>query len=117
MVDKNQVKQVILNLLVNAQQSFSPDEDRKHPEKIVTIKTSTAEGFVYIEINDNGRGIDSKNIDKVFTPFFTTKDPKKNIGLGLSISCGIVEQHNGKIHVKSSPKDGSSFIINLPAVI
>jgi signal transduction histidine kinase/DNA-binding response OmpR family regulator len=115
MIDKNQIKQVILNLLVNAQQSFTPEEDSRHPEKTVTIKTSAAEGLVYLEINDNGCGIDSKNIDKVFTPFFTTKDPKKNIGLGLSISCGIVEQHNGKIHVKSSPKDGSSFIINLPA--
>ncbi len=113
-IDFNQIKQVLLNLFVNAQQSFNSQEERSQTEKIVTIRTSSAEGQVYVEVNDNGAGIDSRIVDKIFMPFFTTKDPKKNIGLGLSISYGILEQHNGKIHVKSTPKEGSSFIINIP---
>ena len=113
-MDVNQIKQVLLNLLVNAQHSFLQQEDRNQPEKVVTVKTSSAEGQIYVEVNDNGCGIDSKIISKVFAPFFTTKDPAKNIGLGLSISYGILEQHNGKIHIKSIPREGSSFIINIP---
>jgi len=114
-IDVNQIKQVLLNLLVNAQHSFASQEERNQAERVVTVKSSSVEGQVYVEVNDNGCGIDSKIIDKVFDPFFTTKDPKKNIGLGLSISYGILEQHNGKIHLKSIPREGSSFIINIPA--
>jgi signal transduction histidine kinase len=116
-VDFNQIKQVLLNLLINAQQSFGEEQERRQAEKIVTIKTSSAEGQVYIEVNDNGSGMDPKIIEKIFAPFFTTKDPKKNIGLGLSISYSIIEQHNGKIHVKSMPREGSSFLINIPVSV
>ncbi|MBN1823002.1 MAG: response regulator [Endomicrobiales bacterium] len=112
--DSNQIKQVLLNLLVNAQQSFVSGADAKG-DRTVVIRTSSEEGQVYVEVNDNGCGIDSKTLGRIFDPFFTTKDPQKNIGLGLSISYGIIEQHNGKIHVKSAPKEGSSFIVNIPS--
>lgn len=116
-MDENQVKQVILNLLVNAKQSFPVlgDDDRiDAPEKRVTVSTVLNGDLVEIRVRDNGPGIDTGILDKVFDPFFTTKDPNRFIGLGLSISHGIIERHRGKLSVQSSPQDGTTFIISLP---
>ena len=69
---------------------------------------------MYISFADNGQGMSKEVQEKIFDPFFTTKDVGKGTGLGLSISYGIIENHRGEIQVKSTPGEGSEFIIRLP---
>jgi signal transduction histidine kinase len=65
-----------------------------------------------VGISDNGCGIDEKNLKKIFEPFFSTKN--SGTGLGLSVSYGIVKNHNGDIRVSSTPGKGTTFTIELP---
>ena len=107
----SQLNQVFMNLFVNAAQAM-PDERRG----IIRIRTGTSgddEG-VWIEIDDNGRGIPPDVIDRIFDPFFTTKPVGKGTGLGLSLSYGIVQKHHGHITASSSPETGTCFRITLP---
>jgi PAS domain S-box-containing protein len=105
--DPIQVQQVFLNILNNAMEAVE-----KHGK--VVVKTWSEDGRVAISFSDNGRGIPSENLDKIFTPFFTTKPPGKGTGLGLSICYGIIEKLNGKIDVTSEPGKGTTFTIHLP---
>jgi len=105
--DFNQLVQVIINLIVNAIQAM------KEGGKL-TIKTSQDDSWVRINIADTGQGILSENMDKLFTPFFTTKEDVKGVGLGLAVSYGIIERHGGRIEVQSEVGKGSTFIIVLP---
>jgi signal transduction histidine kinase len=68
---------------------------------------------VRIEIRDTGVGISKENLNKLFTPFFTTKEKGKGVGLGLPVVHGIIEQHKGKIEVESEPNIGTTFTIYL----
>jgi len=68
--------------------------------------------MVEIRVTDNGKGMAEETIDKIFDPFFT--DKKSGNGLGLAITHGIIEQHDGAIDVKSTPHEGSTFTIRLP---
>ncbi len=70
---------------------------------------------VFIEFTDTGEGIPEENLTRIFEPFFTTKDVGKGTGLGLATSYGIVEDHGGKIGVKSKVGHGTTFTIELPA--
>jgi len=107
--DFNQVLQVFINLTVNAIQSMT--EGGK-----LTIRTSIAEeDWVQVSFQDTGCGISTENIDKLFTPFFTTKEDVKGVGLGLSVSHGIIERHGGRIEVESQEGKGSIFTIFLPS--
>jgi len=83
LTDGNQLKQVFLNIINNAADAITP------PGKII-ISTSNNTSYINIEIADTGNGIDSANIDKIFLPFFTTKEVGKGTGLGLSVSYGII---------------------------
>ena len=105
--DPIQVQQVFLNILNNAVEAVE-----KHGE--IVVKTWSENGRVAISFSDNGRGIPPENLDKIFTPFFTTKPPGKGTGLGLSICYGIIEKLNGKIDVRSEPGKGTTFTIHLP---
>ena len=109
-VDGNTIKQVLMNLLINASQAM-PDGGR------IIVKTALVENGkqLAIAISDTGQGISKENIPKIFDPFFTTKGPEKGTGLGLSVSYGIVQQHGGRISVDSIPGKGSTFTILLPA--
>jgi signal transduction histidine kinase len=69
---------------------------------------------VWIEVADDGAGIPAAIMDKIFDPFFTTKPVGKGTGLGLSLSYGIVQKHNGRISVSSTPGVGTTFRITLP---
>ena len=69
---------------------------------------------VRIEISDTGPGIPEDVVPHIFEPFFTTKEEGEGTGLGLSLAYNIVEDHHGNIHVKSGPKEGTTFIIDLP---
>ncbi|MFY9153723.1 MAG: PAS domain S-box protein [Prolixibacteraceae bacterium] len=109
-------EQVILNMLVNAKDAIDDKkrENGKNVQKRIDIYTKKIEKQIIIEIKDNGTGIDSKIIDKVILPFFTTKPPGRGTGLGLSISYGIIKELGGDIEIKSNPKIGTSIFIKLP---
>jgi signal transduction histidine kinase len=105
----SQINQVLLNLIVNAAQSI-PDGK----EGAITIRTSSDDISVFIEIEDNGQGMSDDVLQKIFDPFFTTKDPGKGTGLGLSVSQKIIQDHAGSLTVVSSVGVGSIFKISLP---
>jgi predicted ATPase/signal transduction histidine kinase len=102
-----QLNQVFMNILANA-------IDAINDTGTITIKTSLENDLIKISIKDTGKGIDSKQKEKIFEPFYTTKEPGKGTGLGLSISHGIIEKHKGKINFKSEAGKGSEFIITIP---
>lgn len=103
----SQLNQVFWNILSNAIEAL----DGKGK---ITIETSMPFGKLVISIKDNGIGMTKKIKRRIFDPFFTTKEVGKGIGLGLSISYGIVEKHGGEILVITAPKRGSEFRIILP---
>ncbi len=83
----------------------------------LTVGTRLTEDskFMEIEISDTGCGIPQEHLSKLFDPFFSTKSTGEGTGLGLSVSLGIVQRHNGTIDVKSKVGEGSTFIIRFPA--
>ncbi|MBE0364530.1 two-component system, NtrC family, sensor kinase [Pseudoalteromonas ulvae UL12] len=105
---KNQLEQVILNILVNAKQAM-PDGGE------ISISTYMDDDFICISIQDFGCGMDEATQQKLFDPFFTTKPVGIGTGLGLSISFGIIEAHHGTIEVSSKVGEGSCFTIKLPS--
>ncbi|HEX7365034.1 MAG TPA: PAS domain S-box protein [Dehalococcoidia bacterium] len=107
MADFDQLHQVCTNLILNAIQAM-PQGGK------LTIRTSAGNGQLKMEIHDTGCGISPKNMRKLFTPFFTTKQEVKGVGLGLAISYGIIQRHNGKIEVHSKEGEGTTFTICLP---
>jgi|GEM_PF-1980571 len=116
--DIGQIEQVLLNLLVNAKHAL---QDKKKAEgKRIIIKTMSVEDKIVIKVSDNGIGIKKCNIDKIFQPFFSTKGAySKNskipgAGLGLSVSFGIIENHQGTLEVESEENQGTTFTITLP---
>lgn len=117
MADPNQLQQVFLNLLINAQQAVS---ERKN-EGEISLETSLindSQGenkqFVLVTISDNGKGIQKNILAKIFDPFFTTKPVNKGTGLGLSVSHGIIKEHNGNIYAENNEGEGARFYIELP---
>ncbi|MBI5599082.1 MAG: MCP four helix bundle domain-containing protein [Deltaproteobacteria bacterium] len=104
-----QINQVFMNLLMNAAQAIP--EGKKGE---IGLKTSFRDGFVTVEISDNGAGIPAKIGQKVFDPFFTTKPVGSGTGLGLSISYGIIKEHNGEIGFLSEAGRGTTFFVKLP---
>ena len=111
-LDRSQMQQVFLNILINAQHSM-PDGGT------LTISIRKEGGFMAIDFSDTGEGIDGSIIDRIFEPFVTTKGAigrgsLPGYGLGLSVSYGIVKQHDGEISVRSAVGRGSTFTIRLP---
>jgi two-component system sensor histidine kinase HydH len=79
----------------------------------VTVKTQlSGEGLSEIAVIDRGSGIEPKNLENIFNPFFTTKSD--GVGFGLAIVSKIIDEHGGKIHVESTPGEGSVFRVQLP---
>lgn len=110
MGDMNQLMQVFLNLITNAEQAIL--EVRDHGT--IKVRIEPAGEFVRILVQDDGVGISRDIISKIFDPFFTTKRPGRGTGLGLSISMAIIREHGGDIAAEPLPTGGSLFVISLP---
>ncbi|MCC7511465.1 MAG: hypothetical protein IT296_02320, partial [Anaerolineae bacterium] len=110
-VDRNQMKQVFLNLFHNALQAMPTGGELK-------LQTSRASRdgreWVVASVRDTGQGILPEHRERVFEPFFTTKSNQAGTGLGLSVTYGIVTDHGGVIEVESQPGEGSTFTVWLP---
>ncbi len=103
-----QLEQVLLNLTRNAIEAMHDNTG----ERLLQISAYQQGGAVYIEVSDNGHGIDAVLQEKLFTPFVTTK--QQGMGLGLSISQGIIEAHGGQMRLESTSGEGTRFTIMLP---
>jgi two-component system NtrC family sensor kinase len=109
--NETQLQEVFLNLILNARDAM-PDKGKL----TISAQPKDKEKFVEIAFRDTGCGITGENLEKIFTPFFTTKKEKKAVGLGLSISYRIIKNHNARIEVESKPNKGATFRIKLPAI-
>ncbi|MBI5376486.1 MAG: sensor histidine kinase [Candidatus Schekmanbacteria bacterium] len=124
--DEEQIKQAILNVLLNSIQAMdkngritistfqesSGTSARDLSEQEITVGKMPAVQCVNISFTDNGSGIIPENMEKIFNPFFTTRE--NGTGLGLSITRRIIENHRGSIHVQSRVNEGTTFVIKLP---
>ncbi len=116
LADPNHLKQVFLNVLLNAADAI--EEKIKNPghtgSGTIEIHTTNKGETIYIEFRDNGCGIDEKHLPHIFDPFYTTKDPGKGTGLGLSVSYKLIQGLGGTILAKSIQGEGTHIIITLP---
>jgi len=108
--DSAQMQQVIINLIMNAAEATHKSGS---PRVSVTTRTGPEETILF-EVLDNGEGIPSEHLPKIFDPFFSTKEEGKGVGLGLSVVYGIVDSHGGDIDVKTTIGKGTLFTVSLP---
>ncbi len=109
-VDFHQIQEVFLNIILNAEQTMTEAQGRGK----LTIKTGKIKSYVRISFTDDGPGISAEHLDKLFDPFFTTREKQGGTGLGLSVCHGIVAEHGGRLYAKSSPGKGATFFVELP---
>ncbi len=107
--DKSKLEQVFLNLFMNAGEAMAG-----HGTLTVTTRLNSLHA-VEIRISDTGPGIHPDHLPRIFDPFFTTKEVGRGVGLGLSVSYGIIKQHHGRIRVETGNPIGATFVIELPA--
>jgi len=109
LIDEHQIEQVLVNMSINAVHAMSPGG-------VLTITTRAGgDGdLVEVEVKDNGKGIPPQYISHIFDPFFSTKGVQ-GTGLGLSVSYGIIRNHNGNIRVDSEVGKGTKFTVELQA--
>lgn len=114
--DEEQLKQVFLNILLNAVEAMSGNGPDRPRTLIVSLEkgpvVAAGSRYLIVSFEDTGRGIEGRYLENIFDPFFTTKED--GTGLGLAISYGIVRRHQGEIEVKSAPEKGTCFKIKLP---
>jgi signal transduction histidine kinase len=110
--DGYQVQQVLLNLIINAEQAMLS----AHGRGVLVVRTwhDPQQEQIVLEINDDGPGIPDELQPKIFDPFFTTKEVGKGTGLGLTVAYAIVQEHGGRIRLDSRPGVGASFFVELP---
>jgi CheY-like chemotaxis protein len=108
-VSASELHQVLLNIINNAMDALESSGGT------IDISTRTDSGSIIIDIADNGPGISEANLSRIFDPFFTTKSVGKGTGLGLSICYGVVRHMGGNITVDSSPGQGTTFHVRIPA--
>lgn len=110
--DAGQLQQVFLNLIINAEMEMHT----AHGKGNLLIKTEVVSGNIRVSVKDDGPGIPKENMERLFTPFFTTREVGKGTGLGLSICHGIITQHQGRIYAESKPGEGATFFVELPVL-
>ena len=109
------LSQVFINILSNAIDAIIEKNDT-FEKSILTIHSFVSDEEIIIEFIDTGTGISPEHIDKLYDPFFTTKEIGKGTGLGLSISQGIIAEHNGKIFAVNNEKEGATITIQIPII-
>ena len=108
--DKVQLQQVVLNLLLNA---FQAMKDCPVNERQVSVRTELHDGHqVIVAVSDRGEGLKDGQLDKIFQPFYTTKE--NGLGLGLAISRSIVEAHGGRLWAQNNPDRGATICFTVP---
>jgi histidine kinase len=112
----NRLQQVLFNLVTNAGDAISQRQDTPPGGHVITIRTFARDGQVVVQIADTGVGIPEKARGKVFEPFYTTKETGQGMGLGLSITYGIVKDYGGDIRIISDENQGTTFILTFPAI-
>ncbi len=123
-VDSNQLRQVFLNLIINAADAVSFKGRESQGELIITTENplagegpcGRAKNWLHIHFSDTGAGIPEENLACIFDPFFTTKDPGKGTGLGLSVSFMIIESFGGTLRAESKVGEGTIMTVALPVV-
>jgi signal transduction histidine kinase len=110
LADEGQLKQVFLNLIINAETEMKSAHGGGH----LLIQTERIDNAVQISFADDGPGIAEENLWYLFVPFFTTRDLGKGTGLGLSLCYGIISQHGGRIYARSETGAGATFFVELP---
>ena len=123
-VDSNQLRQVFLNLIINAADAVSLKGRESQGELIITTENplagegpcGRAKNWLHIHFSDTGAGIPEENLACIFDPFFTTKDPGKGTGLGLSVSFMIIESFGGTLRAESKVGEGTIMTVALPVV-
>jgi signal transduction histidine kinase len=108
-VDKTQIQQVFLNIILNAEQAMSVNG-----KGTLTIETQHVDSYIRISFSDDGPGIKKEILSRLFEPFFTTKEIGAGTGMGLSMCYGIVTEHKGRIHAESEFGKGATFVVELP---
>lgn len=110
MADPNQLMQVFLNLLLNAEQAIREARDKG----TIRVRLGRNPDSVWVVFQDDGPGIATENLEHIFDPFFTTRRPGRGTGLGLSICKTVLREHGGNIEAASAPGGGAVFTITLP---
>ena len=108
-VDKDQIEQVLINLVKNAVQALDECDEMEEEKTLIISTQDLGKGGAAISIKDNGPGIEEDALKKIFIPFFTTK--KSGSGIGLSLSKQIMRQHKGSISVRSVLNEGTEFVL------
>lgn len=109
MADAAQIKQVVINLVLN-----SADAMEGRPHGKLTLQVLPSGKHFHLLVSDTGHGIQPEHVARIFDPFFTTKAPDRGTGLGLSVCYSVVKQHNGEISVAETSEQGSTFKVTLP---
>jgi signal transduction histidine kinase/CheY-like chemotaxis protein len=112
MADANQIQQVFLNIIINAEQAMRVDGGAG----TLRITTGVRGNMIALTFEDSGPGMSAETLRRIFDPFFTTKDAGEGTGLGLTISYGIIEDHGGRIWAESEAGRGTAFQIELPII-
>jgi two-component system NtrC family sensor kinase len=110
--DPHQLQQVLLNLIINAEQAMVSAHGRG--TLVLRSWQDPERDVVLLEVNDDGPGVSGDAMPRIFDPFFTTKHVGQGTGLGLTVAYAIVQEHGGRIRVESRPGEGASFVIELP---
>ncbi len=107
--NSQKIEQVLVNLLVNAGDAMQDDVKGE-----VIVRTRMDKGYILMDVEDNGMGMNEKTLKQIFDPFFTTKRARGGTGLGLPIAFRIIEEHGGIISVSSKSGEGTIFSIKIP---
>ena len=106
---RDQLVQVLLNLLLNARHALVDSPDPR-----IELRTAVLDGWVELRVSDNGPGVPESIRGKIFDPFFTTRAPDQGTGLGLAIAFDIIRDHDGVLELETSPRGGACFVARLP---
>jgi PAS domain S-box-containing protein len=117
LAEEHPVEQVLINLIANARDALvdKKNENPKHIGKIV-VTLEDDKNYCTLRVTDNANGVSESIRDRIFNPFFTTKDPDKGMGLGLSLSYSIVHRYGGELLLENSDKNGTTFLARWPKI-